>query len=500
MKSLAKKILTVAVAAACAVSMCLLGACSSSHDEEDPAITGGNDTETENQTVINNTVTNNYYNITLSDDQFQSYLDYLSENGVGEATALEAASARSVFSSVSILCFLAYKTSYSSGYGPMRQTVTEYSDSALQGSGVIVDLDKENGDAYVLTNCHVIFDDTAVVPVSDRVYLYLYGQDTEDENYTLAVDTTTYGDTGNTYYQYVVEEDESYRIEATVVAASVQYDLALLKVSDSDVLKNSSAVAADFADDDEVYIGQSVYAVGNPLGAGTSVTTGVVSKDSEDTMLNVDSSSYDLYREIRTDAVVNPGNSGGGLYNSDGKIIGIVNAGLTSYNSETVEGTSYALCGSYVKRMYELMKDSSDGSQITFPGVSRAYLEGGYYLDSTSYPLYGYSIQNSIDTGYDTIYSYAYLDTSGSVPRARIVEEVAATTDSYGLEVGDIITHLKITDADGNTIEDLDITRKYILDDALISYRDGYTVTLTYVDGDNDPATINVDIDMISLA
>ncbi|MCD8286239.1 MAG: trypsin-like peptidase domain-containing protein [Clostridia bacterium] len=362
-----------------------------------------------------------------------------------------------------------------------------------------MDLDKDNGDAYILTNCHVVYDDTAVNSVADRVYLYLYGQDIEGTNYTLEDVTTTYGDTGYTYYMEDVTGDDNYRIPATVVAASIQYDMALLKVSSSEVLENSNAIAASFSDDDEVYIGESVYTVGNPLGVGTTVTTGVVSKDSETTQLAVDSTEYTIYRELKTDTAVNPGNSGGALYNSSGEIIGLVNCGLTEYNSETVEGTSYALCTSYVKRVYELMRDTENGTQITTPGIQRAYLEGAYSVDATDYAMYGYSVQNSISTGYDTLYSYSYLDTSGSVARARIREYVEATTDSYGLAVGDVITHLTITASDGETIvEDLDITRKFMLDDALISYRDGYTVTLTYIHGGNT-LTKDVNCDMESL-
>ncbi|MCD8295507.1 MAG: S1C family serine protease [Clostridia bacterium] len=534
MKSLAKKMLIVAVAAVCAAALCF-GACSASKDDPnnepafddngettDPVDTGttpdqddtgfvtdlgntgadgtdsGNGTDTDaaassgSGTVISNTVVNNYY--TMTDEQFQQYLNSISSNGSGGSSAIEAASARSVFSSVSVLSFLNYRSTSSSGYGFNRRQTYVFSDNAYAGSGVIVDLDKDSGDAYVLTNCHVVYDDTAVTPVSDRVYLYLYGQDIEDKNYSITTVSTTYTYEGTdySYTKCVTTGDDDYCIEATVVAASVQYDLALLKVSGSEVLKNSSAIAAAFAEDDEVYAGQSVYIVGNPLGDGTTVTTGVVSQESVENNLYVNSTTSTLYREIKTDAAVNEGNSGGAMYNSSGEIIGIIHSKM---ESTSVDNNAFALAGSYVKRVYELMKDSSDGTQITDAGISRAYLEGGYSVDASTY--YGYTTQNAISTGYEITYSYAYLDETGSVPRARVIDEVAVTTTSYGLEVGDIITHLTITDTEGNKVEDLDITRKFLLDDALISYRNGYTVTLTY-SRNGETGTANVSCEWVS--
>ena len=72
-----------------------------------------------------------------------------------------------------------------------------------------------------------------------------------------------------------------------------------------------------FADSDAAKIGQPVVAIGNPLGIGTSVTTGVISGLNRDLMR----SPFDDY--IQTDAAINPGNSGGPLLDCSGKIVGI---------------------------------------------------------------------------------------------------------------------------------------------------------------------------------
>ncbi|MCD8286237.1 MAG: S1C family serine protease [Clostridia bacterium] len=446
-------------------------------------------------------ITNNYY--TMSDAQFSEYMDELEESGASTESLIEIASQRSVLSSVSILSFVPYlyepygRDSYFSSSVLM--------DAVFSGSGVIVDLNNSSGDAYVLTNCHVVYDDSSNVydsdygcmtsafsPVATKVYLYLYGQDVEGTNYTLVYSTDSYG--GYTYYNYTCSDDGAYRIPATIVSVSVQYDIALLKVSGSTVLKNSNAIAATFADDDEVYAGESAYAVGNPLGYGTTVTTGVVSQDSYNTYLNVRSSVYTQYREIKTDAAVNGGNSGGGFYNSRGELIGIVNSKL---EDSDIDNVAYALAGSYVKRLWPLMRDTSSGTVSTEDGMGlkRPYLKGAYTDDTEYSSLYGSYFQYGQDTGYDISYSFSYTDSQG---RTRIKETVAANTTSYGLQVGDVITHLTITDTNGKTVEDLDITRKYMLDDALLSYRDGYTVTLTYTRNGNEK-TANVECQWYSI-
>ncbi len=428
------------------------------------------------------TVNNNYY--TMSDDQFAQYLEELEKNGASAESLIEISSQRSVFSSVSILSFITDYEYVQSG----KSGSYVYSDSVFNGSGVIVDLDKDKGDAYVLTNAHVIYDDTYNLNIASKVYLYLYGQDVQGTNYSFVYGTSSKN--GQTYYYYDCTGDDDYRITASVISVSVQYDLAVLKVTGSTVLQNSNAIAASFSDDDEVYAGQPAYAVGNPLGDGTTVTTGVVSQDSLPTYLNVKSDIYTLYREIKTDAAVNGGNSGGGFYNKRGELIGIINSKL---EDEDIDNNAYALAGSYVKRLYKLMIESADGTSLngTSPdstGLKRPYLKGAYSVDQEYYSSYGADVQFSIDTGYDSTYMYAYLDENGN---ARIMEEVAANTTSYGLSAGDVITHLTIKNG-STVIEDLDITRKYMLDDALLSYRDGYTVTLTYEHGDDEPATKDV--------
>ncbi len=177
---------------------------------------------------------------------------------------------------------------------------TKKTEEKAYGSGVIYNLDKDLGSAYIITNYHVVYmkgSDTAN-DVSDEIYVYLYGQ-----------------------------EYPEYAISAEFIGGSMNYDIAVLKVTNSDVLRKSKAAAAEFADSNETSILDTAIAIGNPEALGISATVGAVNVDSEYiTMTSLDETGYISLRVLRIDTAVNGGNSGGGLYNAAGKIIGIVNA------------------------------------------------------------------------------------------------------------------------------------------------------------------------------
>ncbi len=105
------------------------------------------------------------------------------------------------------------------------------------------------------------------------------------------------------------------QVPAQLIAAGSLVDLALLKVKMPRPLPTLR-----FADSDKLEIGQPVIAIGNPLGLGTSVSTGVISAVDRNLMR----SPFDDY--IQTDAAINPGNSGGPLLNCDGEIVGVDSA------------------------------------------------------------------------------------------------------------------------------------------------------------------------------
>lgn len=165
------------------------------------------------------------------------------------------------------------------------------------GAGVIYQLNKETGDAIVITNHHVInYNGNR----SADIGIYLYGM----------------------YYT-------DYRIAATAVGDSATYDIAVLEVTGSERLKNSIALAVEIEDSDKISFGDTVIAVGNP--GGFSVTAGIVSVEEE----SVSVSSQDFI-VIRVDAAINSGNSGGGLFDINGKLVGIVNAKTATSDVDTI--------------------------------------------------------------------------------------------------------------------------------------------------------------------
>ena len=160
--------------------------------------------------------------------------------------------------------------------------------SASSGSGFII-----TEDGYVVTNYHVISGASSV-----QVTLY----------------------NGDTY-------------DATVIGGDSDYDVAVLKIEASGLQPVTLGESAD------VNVGDTVLAIGNPLGELTfSMSQGIVS--SCDRAINVDGTPFNM---IQVDCSINPGNSGGPLVNLYGEVVGIVSAKYSSYSSTTVEGLGFAI-------------------------------------------------------------------------------------------------------------------------------------------------------------
>lgn len=222
---------------------------------------------------------------------------------VGGESGNALAVSRALRSSVSILCAFTQEDS-------LGRATSYYS----AGSGVFYQLDMASGSAFVITNYHVVFDGDSRCEngIAEEISLYLYGG-----------------------------EYSGLAIPATYVGGSLYYDLAILRVENSDVLKNSDALAVTVANSDDVQVGSTAIAVGNAAGEGISVTSGIVSVDSEYlTMTGGDGVTPVNYRVMRVDTAVNSGNSGGGLFDQNGCLVGIVNAKIID---DGVENIGYAL-------------------------------------------------------------------------------------------------------------------------------------------------------------
>ncbi len=236
-----------------------------------------------------------------------TYFEFLKEMGVKEDNGAYAQEA---------LRSVVYVQAH---FFPASRNAAEYYSI---GSGIIYDLDTAAGDALIVTNYHVVFSadsvgNEAIAHVSDDISVFLYGS-----------------------------EIKTRAIEASYVGGTMEYDIAVLKVEGEEMLKNtaeSKTIAKEVTacDSDSVTAGERVYAVGNADGEGVSVTAGVVSVEAEDAkFLASDDKTYITLSEIRFDAAVNPGNSGGGLFNASGELLGIVNGGR---EVEDVVGFGYAI-------------------------------------------------------------------------------------------------------------------------------------------------------------
>ena len=351
--------------------------------------------------------------------------------------------AKNVTSVVSIYCGF----SQTVGGGMWGNAQSKYYSAA--GSGVIIDLNKEAGNALIVTNYHVIYDSSGTTKeISDMIYLYTYGAlnrfspDTGDE----------YGD----------------GMRATYIGGAMDYDIALLKIEGSEYLKNSLATEAKFVNSDDICLGEKVFAIGNPDGAGIAVTGGIISVESEYiTMSSTDGKGSVDYRVMRTDAAINHGNSGGALFNAKGELIGITNA----KNVDTdVDNMGYALPSTQVKNLCDnILANQTNG--VGLVKVAR----------------FGIEVTSSAST--------PYYDANGNL---RIREEfmvakiISANSAAYNiLKVGDVFESMSINDG-----EWIELKRQYQINDLLLTVRKGDVVKLKIKrDGSEKTVSVNFDKD-----
>lgn len=342
------------------------------------------------------------------------YLKELMDVETDSVNTLHALSA-GLLSSVAIIA--TYEVRQNSFFG----VTTGNASSA--GSGVIYKLDKESGSAYIITNYHVVHHDysTNSTKISEDIDVYIYGS--------------------------VVTGSE---IPATFIGGSYNYDIAVLKIENSERLKSSDAVAISAADSNEITVGQTAIAIGNAKGMGISATSGVISVDSEYIDLNIVSNIATEHRVMRFDTAVNSGNSGGGLFNAKGELIGIVNA---KTSDTSVDGIGYAIPSNVAIGVAQNIIDNYDGNSTS----------------SLLKCLLGVTVQSSDHR--------AVLDSETGGVRLTETVSVASVTDGTlaegKLQVNDVIKSITVA---GKTRE---ITRMFHVIDAMLWARDGQTVVVS---------------------
>ena len=310
------------------------------------------------------------------------------------------------------------------------------------GSGVIYNLDKENGNAYIITNYHVVYNNNCVTTNKiGKVHVFLYGSTTEI--------SLKDSDSNQDGYPDVVYGNSA--IECEYIGGSLVYDIAVLKITNSEILKNSDAKNIVFAEDYSV--GETAIAIGNPEAEGISVTQGIVSVDSEIiTMYGVDEQTLVEFRTMRIDTAINSGNSGGGLFNEQGELIGIVNAKIVD---EEIENIAYAIPRDIVKNVVE---------NIIYNNTTNS-------LNCVNKIVLGVSLSSEN--------SFAMWD--NNTQTTKIYEDIViASVDNNSLAKtlnftpGDVIKSLKIN---SNTYEGENLRRYFNVIDLILNIRVGDNVT-----------------------
>jgi len=255
---------------------------------------------------------------------------------------------------------------------------------------------------------------------------------------------------------HVIDDADSLKVqfidgayeEANIKGTNADLDLAVIAVDlddlDDDTKENISV--ATFGDSDTLLMGEPAIAIGNALGYGQSVTTGVISATNR--TIEFDDGSEGTF--IQTDAAINPGNSGGALLNARGEVIGI---NSSKFASEEVEGMGFAIPSSVAKPIIdELMNEET---KVKADSENRGYLGITVYTP----------------TGIEG----AYVASVGS----------GSAAEKAGIKAGDIITAL----------DDNEITSRDDLIDILDYYEAGTKVTLSILRKEGvSYKTIEVDV------
>ena len=300
-------------------------------------------------------------------------------------------------------------TSMNSGYYYGFGSTPSTSSATGTGTGVII---TENG--YIVTNAHVIYDSEYGAGLADSIKVHM-------------------------------NDDKSY--DAEVVGYDTDCDLAVLKI-DAEGL-----TSAEFGDSDSLMLGESVIAIGNPLGFDlmNTVTSGIVSGLNRNITINDKAMNL-----IQTDTAINSGNSGGPLINKKGQVIGINSSKMSSsYGSASIEGIGFAI-------------PSNETSKIIDDLMEYGYVTGK--------PQLGISCQDVTET----------ISQMYNMPVGVYVTDVSenSAAEKAGLQSGDIIT--SVDGKEVSSAEELNAQKN--------THSAGDTIEVTYIrSGKEKTAKITLD-------
>ncbi len=270
---------------------------------------------------------------------------------------------------------------YEYNYGFQSGTTTATST----GTGVVM-----SEDGYIITNAHVV-------------------------------------DSGIDFTVILLETNEEYKAE--LIAADTQADLAVLKI------EADGLTAAEFGNSDELVVGETAIAIGNPLGfeLSGSVTCGIISALNRE--ITVDDRTMTL---LQTDAAINSGNSGGPLVNCYGQVIGINSIKMSSGYSETsVEGLGFAIPSNEMKEIVEDL------------------LNFGYVTGRPQLGLTCVDVTEAVSSMYNLpmgAYVRAFADDSAAEKAGVQVGDVIVAANGIEITTTDELNQIKNEYAAGDTI------------------------------------------------
>lgn len=440
-----------------------------------------NNQQFNNQNQVNNQQVNNQNNVQQqyydqNNEEFEDFDNekYFEENqDFEEEQGIQEPKQNKNYGKLFLTVFAAFALGATSVFGAQAVTGT---GSALKSS---VTATKEDKDNQQLTVNAISKAKDAVVSVvnyqtnSNNLDSILGGNSKNKSNNNSNSNNSNSGDlktastgsgviykkTGNTAYivtnNHVVKGakklavilSDGTNVNAELVGTDVWTDLAVLKINGDNV-----TTTMDFANSDDIAVGETAFAIGSPLDLSFSntVTKGIVSAVNRQIPMDVDGDGTVDWNQtvIQTDAAINPGNSGGALINNEGKLIGINESKIAKATSSvSAEGIGFGIPSNEVKLITEQLEKSG---KVVRPAM-------GVQLVSVN------TIAN------DTVKSQLkYEGKQGVVVRSV---ESGTPAAKAGLEKYDVITKLNDTE-----VKDVAAVRKFLFEKAKI----GDTVKVTY--------------------
>lgn len=302
------------------------------------------------------------------------------------------------------------------GYSIFGNYSSQEYEAPASGSGVIIG--KTDSEILIATNNHVVADSSSL--------------------------SVTFCD------------DQS--VDAQIKGTDASADLAVVAVKLSDIPSSTldSIKVISIGSSDDIQVGDQVVAIGNALGYGQSVTTGIISAKDRDVETSSGTTESGL---LQTDAAINPGNSGGALLNMKGELIGI---NVAKYSSQDVEGMGYSIPSSKAQSILDSLSSLTTRDEV--PENERGYL--GVQVKN---------IDKTTSQSFDMPQGvFIYKFTEGS------------SAENSGLQAKDIITKL-----DGQGVTNYDDLKTL-----LSKYRAGETVKVTVQrqDGSGQYQEVEVDV------